>query len=155
MLLLSTFEFDVQATEFKFHSLKSLTKGLMIMPNALLRPHAERQREVCVRLLPIMIRTNGVHPQNDFIMIIILKQMQLWLFTNFFTNSAVHKHHCNIYCYSASQKSPYSTTKMVHYCEQESLLLSVQSICIFTLYLKVNVKVACTAALRGRLYSFP
>ena len=73
----STFEFNVQATEFKFHSLKSLTKGFMVMTDALLCPHAERQGEVCIRLLPIMIRTNSVHPQNNFIMIIILKQMQL------------------------------------------------------------------------------
>jgi len=47
------------------------------MTDALLCPHAERQGEVCIRLLPIMIRTNSVHPQNNFIMIIILKQMQL------------------------------------------------------------------------------
>ena len=47
----------------------------MVMADALLRTHAERQGEVRVRLLPIMIRTDGVHPQNNFIMIIILKQV--------------------------------------------------------------------------------
>jgi len=49
----------------------------MIMPNALLRPHAERQGEVCVRLLSIVIWSNSVHPQNNLIMIFILKQIQL------------------------------------------------------------------------------
>ena len=77
MFISSTFEFNVQATELKFNSLKSLTKRFMVMTNALLCPHAERQGEVCICLLPIMIWTNGIHPQDNFIMIIILKQMQL------------------------------------------------------------------------------
>lgn len=69
-----TFEFNIQATEFKFHSLQSLTEGLMIVANALLCPPTKRQGKVSICFLSIMVRPNSVHPQDNFIMIIILKQ---------------------------------------------------------------------------------
>jgi hypothetical protein len=69
-----TFEFNIQATEFKFHSLQSLTEGLMIVANALLCPSTKRQGKVSICFLSIMVRSNSVHPQDNFIMIIILKQ---------------------------------------------------------------------------------
>jgi hypothetical protein len=68
------------------------------MPNALLRPHAERQGEVRVRLLPIMVRTNGVHPQNNFIMIIILKQTKLGVSIRKLLHKAKDNDHKNKLC---------------------------------------------------------
>lgn len=46
----------------------------MIMRNLLFRSSTERQGKVVVGFLSIVIGTNGVHPENDFLTIVVLNK---------------------------------------------------------------------------------
>jgi len=61
-IILLTFIVDIQAAEYKFHTLKCLAQGLMVMTNILLWTFTEWQRKIRIGLLSIVIRTDSVHP---------------------------------------------------------------------------------------------
>lgn len=68
-----TFKFDVKTTKFQFNSLKCFPQGFMVMADAFFWSHAEREREVFVRFLAIVVGSYSIHPQNNFLFILVLK----------------------------------------------------------------------------------
>ena len=68
-----TFEVDLGATVFQLDTENVLTQRFVIVRYVSLLSPTERQREVIVGFLSIVIRTNGVHPENDFLTVFILK----------------------------------------------------------------------------------
>ena len=57
-----TSELDVQSAELELHALQRLADGLVVVADAGLVAAAERQREVAVGLLAIVVRPDSVHP---------------------------------------------------------------------------------------------
>lgn len=69
-----TFEIDLYSTVFQFDAENILAECFMIMRNLLFRSSTERQGKVVVGFLSIVIGTNGVHPENDFLTIVVLNK---------------------------------------------------------------------------------
>lgn len=67
-----TFEVDIKTAEQQFNSLQCLTEGLVVVVDVLFWSFTEWQGKIGIRLLPIMIRPNRVHPQDDFFLVLIL-----------------------------------------------------------------------------------
>ena len=67
-----TFEVDLGTTVFQFDTENVLAQRFVIVRDVSLLSPTERQREVIVGFLSIVIRANGVHPENDFLTVLIL-----------------------------------------------------------------------------------
>lgn len=68
-----TFEIHLCSTVFQFHAENVFSEGFMIMRDFLFRASTERQGIVIVGLLSIVIRADGVHPENNFTSVFVLK----------------------------------------------------------------------------------
>ena len=68
-----TSEVDVEPAELKFDALQRLAQRLVVVADVLLRPDAERQREVRVCLLPVVVRPDRVHPQHHLFALGVLQ----------------------------------------------------------------------------------
>lgn len=57
-----TSEIDSISTVLELNALQRLAESLMVVTNRMFCSLTERQRKICICLLPIIIRTDCVHP---------------------------------------------------------------------------------------------
>ena len=66
-----TLEVDVDSRVFKLHTLKSFPESLVVVRYGLLGALAEGQRVVGVGLLAVVVRPDGVHPQDHLLVVAV------------------------------------------------------------------------------------
>ena len=69
-----TLVIDIDTAVFQLDAENILAQGFVVMRNAFLRSSTKRQREIIVGLLPVVVGTDGVHPEHHFLRIVVLKK---------------------------------------------------------------------------------
>lgn len=72
-LKILTREIDLETAELKLDALQRLAHGLVVVVDRRLASDTEGQREVGVRLLPVVVRPDRVHPQDDLVLLFVLE----------------------------------------------------------------------------------
>uniref|UniRef100_A0A2M4B0K2 Putative secreted protein n=1 Tax=Anopheles triannulatus TaxID=58253 RepID=A0A2M4B0K2_9DIPT len=65
------FENQLVPTKLQLHSLERFAHRFMVMIDRLFGTNAERQREVGIRFLPVVVRSDRVHPQHNLLVVFV------------------------------------------------------------------------------------
>jgi hypothetical protein len=68
-----TLELNLKSGKLELDSLQSFAERFVVMGDGLLRALAEREGEVGVRFLAVVVGPHGVHPQYYLLAIVVLK----------------------------------------------------------------------------------